>query len=175
MENIKLDDFTKYKFLSGIKYAPDGKNACFAVHEMNVKENRYLSNLWLYKTEENKYSLLTTFNAQTNFIWLRDSWYILYAGERKPKVAKKQELGEEFTQFYKINIYGGKGEKAFYIPKNVRLIEEVDENTYIFTASHNLNYKDISLLNNKEKGKELEKRKQEKDYEVLDEIPFWRN
>jgi dipeptidyl aminopeptidase/acylaminoacyl peptidase len=79
MENIKLDDFTKYKFLSGVKNSPDGKYVCFAVHEMDVDDNKYLSNLWLYNTENKSYSRLTGFNKESNFIWLQDSENIIFS------------------------------------------------------------------------------------------------
>ena len=41
MDNLKLDDFTKYKFLSGVKYSPNGKKAGFVVHRMDVEKNNH--------------------------------------------------------------------------------------------------------------------------------------
>ncbi len=40
MENLRLDDFTKYKFLSGIQYSPNGKNLAFLLHQMDVEKNK---------------------------------------------------------------------------------------------------------------------------------------
>ena len=37
MENLKIDDFTKYKFLSKIKYSPNGKYGGFVVSRMDVE------------------------------------------------------------------------------------------------------------------------------------------
>ena len=53
MENLKLDDFTKYKFLSGVKLSPNGKNTGFILHQMDVEENKYLSNIYIYNEEKN--------------------------------------------------------------------------------------------------------------------------
>lgn len=175
MENIKLEEFTRYKFLSGVKHSPDGKHLCFAVHEMDVEENKYLSNLWLYKVEKGKYIKLTGLNREGSFIWQQDSDNILFSSIRDDKDKEKKEAGEEFTQFYRININGGEAQKAFRIPKNTGQIKEIDENTYLVSANYNPLKKDLNLMDEKEKSEELKRRKEDRDYEVMDEIPFWSN
>ena len=52
MEKLKLDDFTKYKFLSGVRLSPNGKNIGFILHQMDVEENKYLSNIYIYREEK---------------------------------------------------------------------------------------------------------------------------
>lgn len=175
VERIKIDDFTRYKFLSGIKHSPDGKYACFAVHGMDIDENKYNSNLWVYSIEEKKYFQLTSFDTERSFIWMDDSKTILFPDVRNSKDKEKRESGEEFTQYYSINIHGGEALKAFRISKSVNAIKVIDENTFVFTASHNIGIADIDCLNDGEREKELKKRKEEKDYEVLEEIPYWSN
>lgn len=175
MENIKLEDFTKYKFMSGVKHSPDGKHVCFVVHGMDLEENKYLSNLWIYNVEEGKYYKLTGLNKESSFIWQKDSENILFKGIRNDKDNEKKEAGEEFTQYYRININGGEAEEAFRIGMNVGSIKEIDDYTYLISATHNPMKKDLYLLAEKEKADELKKRKDEKDYEVMDEIPFWSN
>jgi len=51
MEKLALEDFTKFKFVSNTKFSPDGKNLAFVVSEMDVDENKYLSNIWLYNID----------------------------------------------------------------------------------------------------------------------------
>ena len=45
MEPIGIKDFLNYKFLSNVKYAPDGKRAAFVVYNCNEEENSYESRL----------------------------------------------------------------------------------------------------------------------------------
>ena len=40
MENLKLHDFTEYKFLSGIQYSPDGKHLAYVVHQASIEKNQ---------------------------------------------------------------------------------------------------------------------------------------
>jgi len=175
MESIKLDDFTRFKFLSSIKYSPNGEYACFAVHRMDVEENDYLSNLWIYDIAEDRYFQLTSLDHESNFLWMEDSEHIIFSTVRNPKDKKKKEEGEEFTQYYKISIKGGEAIPFFRVPINVGTAKLVNDELLIFKSSYNIYNKNLNELSEKEKNKELERRKEEKDYEVIDEIPFWSN
>lgn len=174
MENFKLGDLAKYKYLSGIKHSPDEKNACFIVHESDVEENKYLSNLYIINIEGEKSYKLTSFNTETSFLWL-DNDNVIFPDVRNEKDKAKKKNGEEFTQYYKININGGEAEKFLRINKNVNSIKIIDSNTYIFTSEYSSNSKELYLLNDAEKEEELKARKENKDYEVIEEIPFWEN
>ena len=175
MEKTKIDDIARYKFLSGLDHGPDGKHACFIVHQGNLEDNKYRSNIWLYKIEEDRYLQLTALDKESNYLWLQDSEHILFPAVRDEKDEEKQKEGEEFTQFYKLNIYGGEAKKAFRIPKKVSQIKEIDQDTFLFTAGYNPTKKDLNRLREEEKKEELKKRKEDRDYEVLDEIPYWTN
>lgn len=175
MENLKLDDFTKYKFLSGVKYSPNGKMAGFVVHEMDVEKNCYLSNLWIYDIEKESYNKLTSFGKETSFIWLNDCENILFPSIRDESDREKADLGEVFTQYYKINVNGGEAEKAFKIPLNVEAIKQIDENNFLIIGEYNINKVNLNNLGGKEREEQAKKIKDEKDYEILDEIPFWSN
>jgi dipeptidyl aminopeptidase/acylaminoacyl peptidase len=94
---------------------------------------------------------------------------------RNDKDKDKKENGEEFTQFYKINIHGGEAQEAFRISRNTGSIKQIDENTYLVSSTYNPDKKDLNTLDEKEKSDELKRRKEDKDYEILDEIPFWSN
>ena len=47
MKELKLQDFYEYKFLSGLNFSPDKKQAAFVVHNANVAANDYDSFLYL--------------------------------------------------------------------------------------------------------------------------------
>lgn len=174
MEEFKLEDLTKYKYLSGIKHSPDEKNACFVVHESDFEENKYLSNLWILNLETNKYYKLTSFDTEASFFWV-DNENVAFPDLRSENDKKSKEDGAEFTQYYKININGGEAEKFFRINKNVTAIKMIKEDTYLFTSEYDANRKELYLLGDKEKEEELKARKEDKDYEVIEEIPFWEN
>jgi len=175
MKSLRLDDFTKYRFLSDVKYSPNGKYACFVVHNSELEENKYSSNLWLYDVEEGSYSQLTSLNNEKSYIWMDDSKHILFPSLRNPKDKEKKEKGEEFTVFYKINIHGGEALESFRIPMNVSSFKFIDKDNLIFSSIYDSTRREFYKLSDSEKDEELKKRKEEKDYEVIDEIPFWMN
>ena len=96
MENLRLDDFTNYKFLSGIQHSPDGRRACFVVHQADLDSNEYRSHLWLYNLENESCLQLTGLGKERSFAWLNDD-EILFSALRNPKDQERQKKGEEFT------------------------------------------------------------------------------
>lgn len=175
MRNLKLDEFTKYKFLSGLELSPQGKYACFAVHGCNVDDNKYDSNLWLYNMGGEKYFQLTGLNKESSFIWEKDGEHILFSTTRDEMDKKRLEGGEPFTQYYRINVNGGEAQKAFQIPLKVTGIRQINDEEYLVSAIFNSSHKDLAGLSDEEKAKELKRRKEEEAYEILEEIPFWAN
>ena len=174
IEKIKIDDILSYKFLAGIKHSPNGKHLCFVVHQMNYEENCYFSNLWIFSIKDENYYQLTSFNTEKAFMWV-DNESIIFSDVRGEKDKHKKDLGEEFTQYYKINIHGGEARKFITIPMNVNSIKAIDSNAFIFTSTYDQNKNDLNIMDEHQKEQELKSRKEEKDYEVLDEIPFLSN
>lgn len=94
MQKLKVDDFTRYSFLSNLELSPDGKYACFVMHKADMEENGYKSNLWIYNVEEGSCYQLTAFDREKGFIWLSDSRHILFPGMRNPKDKEKVSGGK---------------------------------------------------------------------------------
>ncbi|GAB6110021.1 alpha/beta hydrolase family protein [Fusibacter bizertensis] len=163
MEKLELKDMTKYKSLSGIKYAPDGKNIGFVLHEMDEKNNTYLSNIYMYNLEKEKSIKLTSGNKESSFVF-KDKDTLLFSTIRDKEDQARKEKGEKLTCFYEISINGGEAQKAFEILLDVSEIVPVDEDTFVVKALYDSNAPIPDHL--------IE---EEKDYEVLDEIPFWQN
>jgi dipeptidyl aminopeptidase/acylaminoacyl peptidase len=174
METMKIDDFSRYTFLSGLKHSPDGKHACFVAHQINMETNCYRSNLWLLEIATERYFQLTAFDSEKSFIWL-DNENILFPDIRDSQDQKAKDAGESFTQYYKINIHGGEAAKVLRIPRQVNSLKVLNENTYLFVSDYDAKQRDLAALTDEEKSEELNTRKEEQDYEVIEEIPFWAN
>ena len=90
MDALALDDFTKYKFISNTKFSPNGENLAFVIHEMDVDENKYLSNIWVYNVSTGEINKLTSFNQESSFVWL-DENNIIFSTVREEKDKKRLE------------------------------------------------------------------------------------
>lgn len=174
MDKLKLDDFIRYKFLSGINISPNGLHTGFVVHEADLEENKYLSNIYIYDNEKKNYMQLTSFDEESTFEW-ENNENIIFSAIRNEKDKKRKKDEEQFTSFYKISISGGEAKKAFEIPLNVNNYKLLDDGNIIFTSIFDPEYRNIADLGQDEKENYLKKRKETNDYEVLDEIPYWSN
>lgn len=174
MENLKLKDFLDYKYLSNLEFSPNGENAGFVVHTTNYDDNNYQSNIWLLNNKTKKYSKLTSLNEEKSFLWI-DNSTIIFSASRDAKLREKVSQGEKWTAYYSIDINGGEADKYMQIPLLVTAIKMIDKDNFVLTAQYDNYGINLNELTGEERSKAVAKLKEEKDYEVLDEIPFWSN
>lgn len=160
MEKLLLDDFTKYKFLSGLKFSPDGKNMALINHSIDLEENKYISYIYVLERETSSLKKLTSLGEERSFTW-KDDETLVFPRVLDKKDKERKEEGKRFTQLYEINLNGGEANKSFEIPLQIGNMVFIDDGNLLLTA----NYDPVSE----------EEAKENKDFEVLDEIPFWSN
>ena len=170
MKSIALKDFLDYRFLSALRYAPGGKAAAFAVTIQNEEENTYESRLWLY---DGGLRQLTDLGKESSFLWENEDT-LLFPAVRSPKEKKRREAKEQFTSYYRLNIHGGEAVHAFTLPFAVQRLEKTDWG-WLAVGAIDAAYPDYYAMTEEERGKVAKHYEEEKDYEVLDEIPFWLN
>ena len=174
MENLKLKDFLDYKYLSNLEFSPNGENAGFVVNTTNYDDNNYQSNIWLLNNKTKKYSKLTSLNEERSFLWI-DNSTIIFPAARDAKLKEKVNQGEKWTAYYSIDINGGEADKYMQIPLLVTAIKMIDKDNFLLTAKYDNYGINLNEMTGEERTKAVAKLKEEKDYEVLDEIPFWSN
>lgn len=174
MEKVKINDIEKVKFISNPSFNEDGSYLAYVLSEASIEENKYTSNIYLYEVKSNKHWKLTSQDKEGSFQWL-DNEHIIFNGIRDDKDKERKKNKEEFTTVYKIYIHGGEAVKFFELPVNASQYKIVDEETVLVRYTTNLNSKDLFSLDDKDKKEELKRRKDEEDYAVLEEIPYWSN
>ena len=174
MDNLKLKDFLEYNYLSGMEISPDEKNIGFVVHKADYEDNKYNSNIWIMNRSNKKYFKLTGLNEEKSFIWL-DNGTILFSSLRDRKLKSKIEDGEKWTCYYSININGGEAQEYMRIPLNVISIKAIDKNNFILLAKYDNYGINLNELSGEARAEAIKKIKEDKDYEIIDEIPFWSN
>lgn len=174
MENLKLRDFLDYNYLSSIEVSPDKKNTAFIVHRGDYDDNDYKSNIWVMNNETKKYFRLTGTNEERSFLWL-DETKILFPSMRDKKLKVKVEEGEKWTCYYSIDINGGEAQEYMRVPLIVTSIKKIDGDNFILTAKYDNYGVNLNELTGEARAEATKKIKEDKDYEILDEIPFWSN
>lgn len=172
MEQLKIESFLDYRFLSNLDFNKKGI-AAFTVAKSNLNKNSYDNNIYIIDENE-KVKKLTSLSKEKNLLWLDDN-KILFISDRDEKIKALKEEGEKWTSFYSIDIRGGEAEKLFDLELDVTSIKKIDEDNFILTAIFDNN--DLNLNGKVGEEREIIKNqlKENKDYEILDEIPFWGN
>lgn len=175
MSKIKKKDLLKIRFLSNVSFSADQKHLAISVSRAKEDAKGYDSNIHLYDFEQRVWEQYTGSGKDQRFFWdiQKPSLYIMAA--RSEEEIGKQKEGYEITPFYELKIGKGEAVKKFVIPKNVEKIKQLDEHRFLFTASIGKEEKELFELDEEEAKKEIARRKEEKDYEAIEQIPFWGN
>ena len=172
MKKIELEDITKFRFLSDVQYAPGGGAAAFVVSHADVDGNAYESHIWLYENGEIR--RLTGLGKESGFAWL-DDHRLLFAAARSAAEKKRAEKKDPFTAYYVIDVRGGEAEPFLTAPFSARGITVLDETHFALTGGIDADCPDLYLLSGEEREKALKEKEEDRDYEVIDELPFWFN
>ena len=173
MRTIDIKDFMNYNYPTGLVTSPDGAHGAFAVVNISESGNSYDSCLWIMDMENGEYKKLTSGGKERKFIWL-DNETLLFIANREKSYQEKQKNGEIWTCFYKISIFGGEAEFAFAVPHMVTGMKLAGEKL-VFTVAYDYNMPQFASMNEEEKAQAAKAWKDEQDYEVFDEHPFWAN
>ena len=172
MEALKMDAFTEYAFLSALRCGPEG-GVAFVAAKADVEENGYQRDLWV-KPQEGEAFQLTTDGKTGGFLW-DGPHTLLFQSGRDPQGKKAQEAGEEYTAFYRLDVRGGEAQKAFSVPLSASLVDKVGEGVYLLSVNWDLRFSKAYAMKGAAKEALLQEKKEERDYQVLDELPFYFN
>ncbi|MCF0161028.1 MAG: S9 family peptidase [Fusobacterium necrophorum] len=173
MKKIEIKTFLEYSFLSNVRFSKNGKYISYTKTKANLEKNDYEHYVYVYDTQSKENKEYTSLGKEKNVVWLDDT-RLLFQTSRDSNIKEKKKEGEEWTEYYSIDVRGGEAKAFLQLPYSVTDIQACSSG-FVFTA--NYSNADISLhgLTGEERAKAIEKKKEEADYEVLDEIPFWSN
>ena len=172
MEPIKREDLLQYKFLSGLRYAPGGERAAFTVASSNEEENCYERRLWLY--EHHHVRQLTDLGKEGGFLWLDDA-RLIFPAVRSAREKKRAEAKEPFTAYYVLNVDGGEALPYMTLPFAAGSIRLLEEGRFLVTAAVDKAKPLLYAADQEEKAEYAKQKKEDADYEVFTELPFWFN
>ena len=169
---MELDGFLQYRFLSDLKAAPAGKDVAFLCAQACREENAYRRDLWLLK--EGKTPLRLTGDGKAGAYLWEGEHTLLFTAERG-EGKKEREAGEDYTAFYRLDTRGGEAAKAFSVPLSAVPVAALGEGRTLLRVDWDLRFSKAYRLRGKAKEELLQARKAERDYQVLDELPFYAN
>ena len=157
MNKIGINDFRTYNFLSELSVSPSGEKTAFVAGK--AKENGRGYDFNIHVIEKGADRQLTSMGDSRTYMWDGDN-AVIFPGNRD-----KNESG---TDFYKIELSGGEAKKVFSVPFKVMQVKRVNEDKIAFVSRFDHNKELLDKMT-------AEEREEEKDYIIIDELPYWFN
>ncbi|WP_458863554.1 alpha/beta hydrolase family protein [Acidaminobacterium chupaoyuni] len=173
MNKILKTDFAQYRFLSGLEAEPDGEHAVMISTMADLEENRYRSDLQRIELKTGKIKALTSCGDAKSFAFYGNG--VIFPALRSEQDRKKVAEGELLTVFYALDFAGGEATEAFRLPLAGATAKQIRRGLYLISAVHDNARPDFEAMKGEARQKAWEAYREEADYQVVDEAPFWFN
>ena len=167
MKPIAIDDFCAVRSLANVTFSPEGTSACFIVSQAKKEKNCYESRLYLLKG--GRVRALTGGGKESSFCYL-DENTVLFAGDREGE--KEPSLT---SRFYKIALDGGEADLAFTFPIPVSQVFPLKNGDLLVVGSTFPGFEDLYKGDKKLVKAYFDDKKENEDYEVISQLPWWWN
>ena len=164
LKAVKMKDIAAYRIPHNPVYSPDGSVLAFEVVRADLEKNEYHTDVWLSRNGEARQA---TWSIDANIVlWEDDDTLILR------RVTKKDQPG--VTELFRLRMDGGEAEPYVTLPFALQKMKKMDGG---YAAAALIDAEDPDAWKDKpeERKKKAEARKAEKDYQVIDEVPYWFN
>ncbi|MBR3344250.1 MAG: S9 family peptidase [Solobacterium sp.] len=165
MEKVVMNDITLIRAANGLKLSPDGKYAVYTVIEPDASKNEYHYDFSLVDRCTGNVRRLTYNGKNSGALWDNNET-LLFNSVRKEE--DTPEPIDEKTVFYRLNVNGGEAYEAFSIKANVQDTHKVKDGLYAMKILVDRNRPDPEKV-------DPALCKEEKDYHIFEEVPFWGN
>ena len=164
MKAITQDLFYDYRFLSNLTYSPEKEYAVFCISTCNADQNDYDQHLYLYRDGQVKQ--LTAAAKESTFCF-RDETHVVFLNSKTSD--------SYHTDLYEIDVTGGEAKKLCSLPLSIGEISVLDQHYYLAQATVQVDCPDYYALSHEQQAKKQQLDKENRDYQVIDEYPFFYN
>ena len=165
LKKITIDDITKYRFPGNLQYSPDGKLLAFNVQRSDVENNCYRTDVWLAEGDAAKQITYTT-----------DARMLFFDDERTLILARKTaDAKPGTTELFRLSVDGGEAQPWITLPFPMRSLKKVKDGLYAAVGAIDRRDPNAYKDNAETRAKKLAELEKEKDYTVVDEVPYWFN
>ena len=165
LQPITINDLLAYRFPGNLQYSPDGKYIAFQCSRPDGVKNDYRQDVWL--VQDGKAKQLTYSLDTTVAFWENEETLIVQ------RVCPEAACGT--SSLFAIDMQGGEALPWQVLPFPLKQIKKVREGVYAALGMIDANDPDAYLDDEKTRDSKAAAREAEKDYTVVDEVPYWFN
>lgn len=162
MEPMKLDDFTRFHFLSDIQAGADGRAVYFTETISDLDHNDYRQRLNRIDLASGKLTAASEWRHRTPYYALADGILLQDVKDEEPEGV--------MSRFLWVTEQGMV--PAFSVPLAVYDVQDFDASHYLLAARINRRCPQYHHLSADERAKQDQIKHENEDYVVLDEYPF---
>lgn len=174
MKKIEIDHFKQFNMLAKLKANPRGDKLAFVSSHALVDDNKYESDIHIYDTKATTTRKMTSTGDTANYTWL-DHETLLFKSVRSEEDKKYLKDGGHLTTLYSMNIDGGEANlyrKYFY---QISKYYPLEDGRMLFVATYSPQTENLNSTDEKLRKENIQELKDNADFEVFEEIPFWSN
>lgn len=161
MKPIQMDDIALFRNVTQLKMNDARDHVSFTLITPDRENNRYSCDIYVTDCRTEKTVRMTGSGKDSWAIWDDDETLLLMS-ERSD--ADKAKEFEDRAVFYRLNIHGGEAVKAFEIARSVEEVKKASAGRYV-----------VKVLYDRNQPETADERREEADYHIFDELPFWAN
>ena len=160
MKKVVIEDLLKFKFVRNLSFNESGNHYVYEVGYANEKKDGYDTKVYVDKKELKEDKSVSVIG------WYDDTNILITTKGSKKSV---------FNNYYLLNVETLNKKLLIKTPLNINSIKKINDNNHLVSAGIDARYPDLYLYDESKLKKYKEKMKEEADYEVLDELPYWMN
>ena len=164
MKPITIEELTTYHYYENPVANPSRNALVYQVAKANKKKDGYDRNIWLY--QDGKTSQLTSSLPSSIVCWSDDEHVLL--------LRKEEPTPDGMFNIYEISTKGGEALPKFKLPFAPAKMERFGKG-YIILAEIDANDPDLYKKSSKERTSYFKNVKDDADYHVVDEVPYYLN
>ena len=170
MKKVDYEHFSR--FLMPHSPAARGEELYFCVKRADMEENRYFSDLWLWKGGAAK---RLTSSGDVNGFWLTEAG-VVFSALREKRDKERAEAGEPLTVLQLLPYDGGEARELCRLDCAVTALRFAGEGRFFFTADCSRDW-DAALAQAQGDAKAAAEalKRSRAECRVIDELPFWFN
>ncbi len=156
MKKIEIDSFLEHKYISSVKFSPDGENAAFMLQMPDIEINGYKSAVYILNISTKQSYCVVRDDSIIGFCWLNSEKILLYC--------KESGTDAQCTVFKVYNAEENATVCCEYkcALNDIAAVSPIDDKRFFVIANHYC--ANAANLDNGQAG-----------WDVFDELPFWRN
>ncbi len=161
MNKITAEKLYDFRFISNLSFNEATDRYAYQLSKADKEKNKYFSTVYVNEKK-------MTEEVSSSIVGWKDNVNLIITEDR-------EESKKGYTELYLLNTVTGEKSDFLTLPLALTGLRKINDNLFVLTAGINSNEPDNHLLSAEEYEEKIKQLEKEKDYQVIDEVPYYFN